>query len=357
MRAFEPEIRANMLAGLKELLATSFGLDLGQLLAEVGLPADIEPDAGKSISLNAYSRLLELAAARTGDECFGLRFAGAFPRGGMHALGFLILNAPDLRTCLDCLRRYVRLQCDAVDFKFEEGGGIARLVVQTGPAFIAPRKQFLEFVMSLTVTRLGNEFGTGLVPRRAEFSYREPKCRRDYERLFGDGLRFDAAETALTLRSDVLKKKSNSADDKLFGLLKDLVEREIAELHRRQDVVWRLSEYIVSSLAVRTVSLEGAAAAVGRSPRQLQLDLKRQDTTFADEVSRVRRLLAERYLRDSSLPLTEIALLLGFSELSAFTRAARSWFGKPPSEWRQQPSPSRAGSAKPQQKTLGTRKS
>lgn len=350
MRASEPEIRANMLAGLGELLAASYGVDLKQLMAEVDLPAHVEPDAGTSISLNGYARLLELAATRTGDDCLGLRFAGAFPRGGMHALGFLILNAPDLRTCLECLRRYVRLQCDAVDFKLEESAGIARLVVETGPAFIAPRKQFLEFVMSLTVIRLGNEFGTGLVPRRAEFSYRAPDCLRDYEQVFGANLHFDARETALTLRSDVLKGKSSSADDKLFDLLKDLVEREIAELHRRQDVVWRLSEHVVKSLSVRTVSLESAAAAVGRTPRQLQLDLKRQGTTFADEVARVRQSLAERYLHDSSMPLTEIALLLGFSELSAFTRAARGWFGKPPSEWRRHVSHSRPAPHRPKHK-------
>ena len=64
--------------------------------------------------------------------------------------------------------------------------------------------------------------------------------------------------------------------------------------------------------------------------------MKKHNTTFEDEVGRVRRSLAERYLRDSNMPLTEIALLLGFSELSAFTRAARGWFGMPQQQQRQQ---------------------
>jgi len=92
----------------------------------------------------------------------------------------------------------------------------------------------------------------------------------------------------------------------------------------------------VGTLALRQSSLEGAAAALGRTPRQLQTELKRHDTSFDEVLTRTRRALAERYLRDSDLPLTEIALMLGFSELSAFTRAARNWLGMPPSQWRQQ---------------------
>ena len=336
MPASEPTIRSNMLAGLEQLLASQYKVRLPDLLPECGIAADLRADPATAIPLNSFARLLDLAAIRTGDECLGLRFARAFPRGGMHALGFLILNAPDLRTCLECLARYVRLQCDAVDFHLTDENGVARFAVECGPAFVAPRKQFLEFVMSLTVVRLGNEFGAGWVPLRAEFSYREPGCGGDYETLFGRHLHFDTRETPLWLRSDVLKSRSEAADVTLFAVLKGIVERELASIEKKQGIIWEIDEYLVSSLALRAVSLESTATKLRRSPRQLQLELKKHNTTFEDEVGRVRRSLAERYLRDSNMPLTEIALLLGFSELSAFTRAARGWFGVPPSQWRQQ---------------------
>jgi AraC-like DNA-binding protein len=49
----------------------------------------------------------------------------------------------------------------------------------------------------------------------------------------------------------------------------------------------------------------------------------------------MRRSLAEQYIHDNSLTLTEISLLLGFSEPSSFSRAFKSWTGKAPSEARQ----------------------
>jgi AraC-like DNA-binding protein len=49
----------------------------------------------------------------------------------------------------------------------------------------------------------------------------------------------------------------------------------------------------------------------------------------------MRRDLAEQYILDNSLTLTEISLLLGFSEPSSFSRAFKNWTGTAPSEARQ----------------------
>jgi AraC-like DNA-binding protein len=50
----------------------------------------------------------------------------------------------------------------------------------------------------------------------------------------------------------------------------------------------------------------------------------------------VRHLLAEQYLKDPHLSLQEIALLLSYSEQSAFQRAFKQWSGFTPQQWRQQ---------------------
>ena len=80
--------------------------------------------------------------------------------------------------------------------------------------------------------------------------------------------------------------------------------------------------------------LADVAAGLALSPSELQRRLEQVGTSFRAEVERVRRTLTEQYLRDPSLSLIEIAFLLGFSEQSAFSRACRRWFGKPPSALR-----------------------
>jgi AraC-like DNA-binding protein len=46
------------------------------------------------------------------------------------------------------------------------------------------------------------------------------------------------------------------------------------------------------------------------------------------------RIALERLIVDPDLPLLDMALLLGFAEQSAFSRAFRRWFGAPPREYR-----------------------
>jgi AraC-like DNA-binding protein len=44
----------------------------------------------------------------------------------------------------------------------------------------------------------------------------------------------------------------------------------------------------------------------------------------------VRRELADAWMNEEGRSLSEIAFMLGFSELSAFTRAHQRWTGTPP---------------------------
>jgi AraC-like DNA-binding protein len=70
----------------------------------------------------------------------------------------------------------------------------------------------------------------------------------------------------------------------------------------------------------------------------IQRDLAEHGMTYKDAVELTRRSLASAYLDQRQMPLTEIALLLGYSELSAFTRAFHALD-------RRQPQRSTAGAA------------
>jgi len=66
------------------------------------------------------------------------------------------------------------------------------------------------------------------------------------------------------------------------------------------------------------------------SVRALQESLRSEGISFRDLLEDARRDLALRHLRDPETPVAEVALLLGFSEPSAFYRAFRRWTGATP---------------------------
>ncbi|MBV1689664.1 helix-turn-helix transcriptional regulator [Novosphingobium sp. G106] len=72
-------------------------------------------------------------------------------------------------------------------------------------------------------------------------------------------------------------------------------------------------------------------------PRALQRILSREDTNFGELLSEAKRELALRYLSGSNQSVTDIALLLGYSTISSFSRWFTEEFGKSPAAWRKAP--------------------
>ena len=73
------------------------------------------------------------------------------------------------------------------------------------------------------------------------------------------------------------------------------------------------------------------AASFGMSERTLRRKLVNEGMSFRDLLDFVRNDLCTLYFMEDARSLGEIALLLGYSDLSAFTRANKNWTGTPPS--------------------------
>ncbi|WP_407658054.1 helix-turn-helix transcriptional regulator [Marinobacter alexandrii] len=96
----------------------------------------------------------------------------------------------------------------------------------------------------------------------------------------------------------------------------------------------RVSLLISTQLARGKVGVEAVASQLHMSRYTLHKKLKREGLTFAHLLEDVRRTQALNYMQDKTKPLVEIAEQLGFSELSAFSRAFKRWMGTSPAEYR-----------------------
>lgn len=81
-------------------------------------------------------------------------------------------------------------------------------------------------------------------------------------------------------------------------------------------------------------SIDCVAEKLCISPRTLQRRLKSEDTNYQQQLNQSRELLAKHYLTTSEMNVTEISFLLGFEELSSFSRAFHIWTGDSPETFR-----------------------
>lgn len=92
----------------------------------------------------------------------------------------------------------------------------------------------------------------------------------------------------------------------------------------------RVRACLVEAITDRDPSIAYVCERLSRSRSGLLRDLQKDGTTFQDLLDDVRKTLALRYLKNSEMPVKQVADLLAYRDANAFHRAFKSWTGKTP---------------------------
>lgn len=335
MRSNEPTVLASVLSAFPAYFKGR-GVDCNELLAEAGLPPQALTDRLLPIPFSATSVLFDLAARRLDEPTFGLSYALAFPPGGTGLLGQVVLSAPTVRACLKALEGYLHINISHVEVQFTEGDGIAKFEFTWPGSLAVPQTQIISFYMASLILRLREATGPGWLPLSVEFQHREPEALAAFQAFFGTRLGFDRRTNAIVLDATSLARRMPVIYEGLHENLLELSAHKLKELQVATTTAARLQELLCTQLAAeQPFDLETMANEMAIPARALQWRLEQEQTSYEKVVLATRLREAERFLRDSSHQLTRIAALLGFSELSAFTRWSQKHFQMTPSAMRQ----------------------
>ncbi|MBT2622275.1 AraC family transcriptional regulator [Chryseobacterium sp. ISL-6] len=95
----------------------------------------------------------------------------------------------------------------------------------------------------------------------------------------------------------------------------------------------RVYNYIRANSYLKMITLEDLAGNFNLSTRTLQRKLKIEEINFQQLADEARKNLALMYLKNDSFQVTEISIMLGYNELSAFIRAFKRWTGMSPAHY------------------------
>src|SRR5262249_34519265 len=141
---------------------------------------------------------------------------------------------------------------------------------------------------------------------------------------------FAQPTNAIVFRPQILKHAMPAADPRLMSAMKICLQR----LSERQDVRFSITDQVRSAVRARLPegfpSIETIAAELRLPLSTVQRELHYDGLSYSTLVENTRRDLALSYIRQRQLSFSEIAFLVGYSELSAFSRAVRRWTGLSP---------------------------
>lgn len=314
-------------------MLTGQGLDAAALFAEVDLSiADLD-DCDHRWPTEALSRLWVLAAERSGNPDIGLAKRDA-PRPDHYGVaGYAMMSSPDLKTGLARLIRYMCLVSDAVTITLEpgQGGHWVRTDVFGGECPIPRQRYDYGVVNLLNLCRW--MLDRRLTPLATRFTHPVPLSIAAYNEAFQSPLEFDAPFNGFLVSDQDLACKLTTSAPELIAI-HDRIADEALERLVRNDTTHRARSAIAKLLPDGSPLRSAIAAELGLSDRTFQRRLADEGISFSDLVDDVRRELAQRYLADSRMTITDIGYLLGYADQSTFFRASNRWFGESPGEYR-----------------------
>jgi len=312
------------------------GGDIDRIFGNAGIAPDMAGSPTLKLRLADYCRLFEEASRRTQNDNFGLWFGNQFAPRDLGLWGYAAVSSPTLGAALENLVGLFGFHQESSVMRLVPGSnGLIRLEYRIEAPEILERRQDAELSLGMFLNVIRECCGPHWAPEEVHFEHPRPQLWKEHESAFDAPVYFSQATNALAFRREVLDRPMPARDLKLLATMQTCLEALGLSGGGDQGLFDRVRSAIRVKLPNGYPSLEQIAAELRISVSAVQRALTEQGCTYKDAVEIMRKNLARMYLEQRQLPLTEVALLLGYSELSAFTRAFTRWMGQSPRAYRQ----------------------
>jgi AraC-like DNA-binding protein len=273
---------------------------------------------------------LNLVAAAADDDLLGFHLAQHCEPREVGLYYYVLATSEKLSDIFQRAARYSSLVNEGVVQSLVDGRGLGIRTSFTGVSRFRDRHQ-VEFWTAAIVRLLRQFTGVRLNPERVSFAHPAKQGVREMSAYFGCKVEFGAEIDEVVFASGIGDLPVVNADPHLNRLLLAICEEAFARrATSRGSVRTRVENEIVSLLPHGKARAAIVASRLGMSQRTLARHLADERTSFSKMLTEIRRDLSIRYLKDESLSISQIAWLLGFQDLGAFSHAFKRWNGTAP---------------------------
>jgi AraC-like DNA-binding protein len=314
--------------------AKAAGLDLGPILKKAGLtPIQIETPNTR-LMVRDQIRFLDLVADALHDDFLGFHLASEFDVREIGWLYYVAASSETIGQALARSARYSSIVNEGISLTYSDNGDVSVTIRYVGVSRHLDRHQ-IEFMVTALIRVVRRLTGHQLIPSRVTFIHRRDSISTDFQSFFGGGLEFGTEADRVTFAAKVKDMPVATADPYLNNLLVTYCEEALSRRPGGRGAFRASVENaIVPLLPHGKVRAGDVARRLGMSRRTFARRLSAEGLTFSGVLGSLRSDLAKRYFADEDISISEIAWLLGYQEVSAFTHAFKRWTGKTPREAR-----------------------
>jgi AraC-like DNA-binding protein len=310
------------------------GIALEPLLRRAGLSISQINKKDLRIGVANQIRFLELAARALQDPLLGFRLAcdGEAREAGL--IHYVAASSETLGQAMERVQRYSSIANAGVVLKCSEARNFTIALRYAGVARHSDRQQ-MEFVVTAFVRFCRGWTNRRLNPIAVHFVHRGPGESSELEKFFGCRVEFGAETDRIIFEKEVTQLPIVTADRYLSEILLQDCEQALA--YRRSGagpLRIAVENAITPLLPHGKARLEAVAPTLGVSTRTLARRLAAERLSFGEILNQLRSDLATHYLGEANLSISQIAWLVGYQGVSAFSHGYKRWTGMTPKKMR-----------------------
>ncbi|MCL1046150.1 AraC family transcriptional regulator [Shewanella electrodiphila] len=311
------------------------GIDAKPLLAEAGIDiALLKLSPEERIPVIKMTHFWKIVEQKTANQAFGLTVGEFVHSMNFRALGLLFVTCQNLAEALEKLIRYQVIISDSVNTRLiRKVDSIGLVIEPLDTVDISPLA--IDAFFSSLLKHCHELLGDNKLIERIELMRSAPENPKAWKNLFNCSITFDAEYNAVWMKRESLEQPTNMGDVFLAHQNEQVV---LQYLEKMQTSSWayRTSQIIHKTLVNNEPTLASVAAVFNITERTLSRRLKEEQTSFRLLLQHKRIELAEYYLSNKAISITEITFNLGFTDISNFSRAFQRWKNQTPTEYRAQ---------------------
>jgi AraC-like DNA-binding protein len=324
-------LRVSIMANLPEVVA-SLGGDFGKVCRQAAEAPSVLADPDQFISYPRVGRLLAASIQSTRCQHLGLVLGSTGSLATLGLLGLMMKYAPTVAAALDVMVRHFRLQDRMAVLSLTVEGDQACLSYALDGPDAPAVEHILDGALTVGLRLLQGLCGEGFAPEEVRLARRRPADPAPWHQTFRAPVRFNAEISAIAFPTKWLALVNPHSDPALMRVL----EERARQLEQEDSILFsdQVRRAIRPLLLSQKCSATSTAEFFRIGKRTLNRRLSEEGTDFRTLMDEVRFDVARHLLRSTEISLSEIALVLGYAEASAFTRAFRRWTGRSPRAWR-----------------------
>lgn len=305
-----------------------------EILANTGVELEVLGDPAARLSFQQMMIICENLITKYPDGSVGLDFGAAININQFGMLGYAILSCKDLRSALALGMQYHSLVNPAFTFDISHFDDRFEVCFTSHIPFENIYRMACEvFIVSFCCL---SRFLTGrpdIQPLEVHLNHPEPAYSAKYLEYFECPVLFDQPRTQLVIQPELLDLPLMMADQATAAMAEKQCAEILSRMGPKEGLIAKVRRIMLSDPG-NFPSVEELAKDLATSTRTLSRSLQDLGTSYQKLLDEVRKEMAIEYLRNSSLPIEEVAQLVGYNDPSNFRKAFRRWTQNVPSYYR-----------------------